>query len=403
MLYQVVRAILKSEARQDGGQHRFVEVTARKIGEWDKAHRAFRRVPWVPVPGSPVELEALTTPPFLPDCVGRVPDSGYGIRVDPDLLVTHNTAILGILGIGKTYLTFELIRRILASGSKVVVFDITGQYAAEFEDLLPPGEPAKTTESINATIAPAKMNVSKHVHLGGNINEFRAAVREELDKFASGSLPLMIVDPSSFNVMRQDSKPFQAEASMAPLTLVETTRIFAESLLDILENELSETARVCVVLEEAHSLVPEWNSTTYDGDRQASNAIAKAVLQGRKYGLGFLLVTQRTANVTKTILNQCNTIFALRTFDATGMEFLRNYVGTAYTDVLSTLEDRTAVVFGRASSCASPVLIGLNEHDELIQHYWAKVKGPLCAVVQDQSGKEDIKAPANPNADDGTF
>src|SRR2546421_12494623 len=89
---------------------------------------------------------------------------------------------------------------------------------------------------------------------------------------------------------------------------------------------------------------PEWNAVASEGDKAATNGTAKAILQGRKYGLGCLVVTQRTANVTKTILNQCNTVFALRVFDSTGMEFLRNYVGDDYSSVLSTLENRHAIV-----------------------------------------------------------
>nr|MDP9179933.1 hypothetical protein [Gemmatimonadota bacterium] len=80
-----------------------------------------------------------------------------------------------------------------------------------------------------------------------------------------------------------------------------------------------------------------------------------------------LVVTQRTANVTKSILNQCNTIFGLRVFDATGMEFLKNYIGDDYAGVLSTLEDRHAVVFGRASSCRDPVLTRLNDRADFIR------------------------------------
>ena len=113
-------------------------------------------------------------------------------------------------------------------------------------------------------------------------------------------------------------------------------------------------------------MIPEWNAVASDGDKTATNGTAKAILQGRKFGLGCLVITQRTANVTKTILNQCNTIFGLRVFDATGMEFLKNYIGDDYAGVLSTLEDRHAVVFGRASSCRDPVLTRLNDRADFI-------------------------------------
>ena len=55
-----------------------------------------------------------------------------------------------------------------------------------------------------------------------------------------------------------------------------------------------------------------FNSIVVKDDSNHANGTAKVILQGRKYGLGCIIVTQRTANVTKSILNQCNTIFALR-------------------------------------------------------------------------------------------
>jgi len=132
---------------------------------------------------------------------------------------------------------------------------------------------------------------------------------------------------------------------------------------------MTDQARCCLVFEEAHSLVPEWNSAVNDGDKAATNGTAKAILQGRKYGLGCLLITQRTANVTKSILNQCNTIFALRTFDSTGVEFLKNFVGDDYAGILNNLEDRYAVIFGKASSCKTPVIVRLNERVEFIENF----------------------------------
>ena len=88
--------------------------------------------------------------------------------------------------------------------------------------------------------------------------------------------------------------------------------------LALLQNKMSSEARVCLVYEEAHSLVPEFTSVASPSDREACNGTARVILQGRKFGLGCLVVSQRTANVTKTILNECNTVFAMRTFDETG-------------------------------------------------------------------------------------
>jgi uncharacterized protein len=370
VLYQVVSAVIRRESLSSPTEHRFLEIAARKIGRWVAEEDRFRSVPWLPEAGFPTHLDAARITEVRADYIGTIPETAYGIRVDADRLVTHNTAILGILGIGKTYLAFELIRRILLAGRKVIVFDITGQYPGEFADVFSPQDQTGITDRINTAIAAARTRVAKNVHEGGNLQDFRNALRDELSTFLSSADLLRIYNPAAFDVVRQDSRPFQDQASMAPLTTAEVTHWVAEELLNLLSAKMTSEARVCLVLEEAHSLVPEWNSTTYEGDQRASNGTARAILQGRKYGLGVVLVTQRTANVTKTILNQCNTIFALRTFDATGMEFLRNYIGGEYSDVLSSLQERTAVVFGRASSCETPVIVRLNDHDEMVDALW---------------------------------
>jgi len=63
---------------------------------------------------------------------------------------------------------------------------------------------------------------------------------------------------------------------------------------------------VLVVLEEAHRYLGEGASLL---TRESANRIAR---EGRKYGIGLLLVTQRPTELPKTALAQCGTIIALR-------------------------------------------------------------------------------------------
>jgi hypothetical protein len=90
-----------------------------------------------------------------------------------------------------------------------------------------------------------------------------------------------------------------------------------------------------------------------------------------------LLITQRTANVTKSILNQCNTILALRTYDPTGMGFLQNYIGTSHAQLLAALPERHAVVFGRASSCHTPIILKLNDTAAFRSNFWEQRVGDI--------------------------
>jgi len=259
----------------------------------------------------------------------------------------------------------------LKTAIKVVVLDITGQYSEHFHDVCPSNVEAAIASQLNDSIAGTLDDNREVDGQAGNFLAFKEAIAKLLGEFMEGDERLLILNPNRFEVSRMEGKPFSGKANlMVRLTVVEITQIISEALLALVQDEFTDEARVCLVLDEAHSLVPEWNSTVHDAETGAVNGTARAILQGRKYGYGCLLITQRTANVTKSILNQCNTIFGLRIYDATGMGFLENYVGASHARLLATLPDRQAVVFGRASSCNAPIIVRLNDADRVRSDLW---------------------------------
>jgi hypothetical protein len=260
----------------------------------------------------------------------------------------------------------------LGAGIKVLVLDITKEYSPELERFRSADWETRVVTALQDIGKAGKTLVRQNVEEGGSVQRFQEVVRSTLREFFDGAFQgqLLVLDPSFFEVWRQDSKVFNNSASMASLTPVQITQILTEATLEVLRDRMSPTARCCIVYEEAHSLVPEWNSVVSEGDKTATQGTVKAILQGRKHGLGCIAVTQRTAHVSKGLLNQCNTVFAMRIFDSTGVEFLANYIGRDYSATLSTLEDRHAVLFGRASSCRNPVLIQLNDRGDFLR--WAR-------------------------------
>jgi len=391
VLYQITEALVRPE-REDSFRRDYVRVTGRKLGVWSQNRTAFEPVPWIPLPGTPVRLlNKADSDYFDPDRIGHVPGTTYGISIDLNYAVTHNTAILGILGVGKTHLAWEMIQRMLIEGIKVVVFDITGQYAEHFADIFPPEAERDVIEKINNATREKLDDTREADGQAGNILQFRDEIDSLIGTFMAGEERLLVLNPTRFQVSRMEGRPFQGHANLLlRLSSVEITQIVSEALLSQVQDEgFTETARVCLVLDEAHSLVPEWNSTVNDGENGAVNGTARALLQGRKYGFGCLLITQRTANVTKSILNQCNTIFGLRIYDATGMGFLENYVGESHARLLAALPDRQAVVFGRASSCNSPIIIELNDADRIQAELWQPELDSIPKTEAAPEGPED--------------
>ncbi len=61
-----------------------------------------------------------------------------------------------------------------------------------------------------------------------------------------------------------------------------------------------------IVLEEAHLFLPN------DGTGPAHRAATRIAKEGRKYGVGLVVVTQRPTEIESTVLSQCGTMIALR-------------------------------------------------------------------------------------------
>lgn len=383
--YQLVGGLTKEEIVQHKNTHGYARAQAQKIGEWDAKSQRFRFVKWMPAPNAPVFLRTATEFQATSSAVGHFPGTDCPVSVKSvHDLVTHNTAILGILGIGKSMLAIELVERMMAAGVKVICVDLTNQYSIELAAYMNAANEAATLAKLQAIGAAGKKKVSQNVEDGGSRADFATAVAGEITTFMNPVNPsrLMVFNPTHFEVWRQDSKPYANNASMASLSPAEITHIISQSALEAATAlGITDKARICLVYEEAHSLVPEWNSAVADGDKSASNGSARAILQGRKYGLGCLLVAQRTANVTKTILNQCNTVFAMRTFDDTGKDFLANYIGDDYARSLSSLTERQAVFFGKASSCENPILIRLNDREKFIEVFRGENPPPLIPAA----------------------
>jgi uncharacterized protein len=375
VLYQILDGLTKEDIVFQKNKYGYARAEAIKIGIWDIETKKFKPAKWLPNINTPVFLKKTVKYEAELSTIGHFPKTNYTVGLkDINVLVTHNTAILGILGIGKSMLSIELVERMIIEKIKVICIDLTNQYSKLLSDYYDLDEEEKILNSLYKLGTSGKSKVSKHVEEGGSIKDIRDSIMSDLRTFvAEDSNYLKIYNPAKFEVWRQDSKPYMNEASMASLTPTEITQIISECALEICqESGMSDKAKVCLVYEEAHSLVPEWNSVACEGDKAATNGTARAILQGRKYGLGCILITQRTANVTKTILNQCNSIFAMRTFDDTGKSFIANYIGSDYSDKLSSMQERHAVFYGKASTSENPVLIRLNDRDDFLKIFRAK-------------------------------
>lgn len=84
-----------------------------------------------------------------------------------------------------------------------------------------------------------------------------------------------------------------------------------------------------IVLEEAHNYLKAGENSI------SSRTVQTIAKEGRKYGVGLALVTQRPSELDETVLSQCGTIIALRMNNAKDRSFIRS----AVQDELQTMVD----------------------------------------------------------------
>jgi len=103
---------------------------------------------------------------------------------------------------------------------------------------------------------------------------------------------------------------------------------------------------MALVLEEAHTYIPEESSKRFALCKERVERIAK---EGRKYGLSLLVVTQRPSNVSTTVLSQCGTYITLRLTNDNDQNKVRRLLPdtlAGQADILPSLRDGEALVSG---------------------------------------------------------
>jgi DNA helicase HerA-like ATPase len=113
-------------------------------------------------------------------------------------------------------------------------------------------------------------------------------------------------------------------------------------------NDQLNDVPVMIVCEEAHNYVPQSATAAYRASRKSIERIAK---EGRKYGLGLTMVSQRPSEVSETIFAQCNNFIALRLTNSNDQNYVKRLFpdnSSAIADILPNLAPGEAIVVGDA-------------------------------------------------------
>ncbi len=113
-------------------------------------------------------------------------------------------------------------------------------------------------------------------------------------------------------------------------------------------NPRSREFPILLMCEEAHAYIPRAGGTQYEGTRRSMERIAK---EGRKYGVGLAVVSQRPHELSETVLAQCGNFICLRVTNPDDQQYIRDLVPDSeagLVSILSSLGRGEAMAMGEA-------------------------------------------------------
>ncbi len=127
--------------------------------------------------------------------------------------------------------------------------------------------------------------------------------------------------------------------------------------------------------EEAHTYLNKNDNNSY-----SKNAIEKIFKEGRKFGLGALIISQRPSEISDTILAQVGTLIALRLTNSIDQGIVKSSAPdnmNSLIDLLPSLRIGEAVVVGESIKIPSRVRVELNNprptsEDPKLVECWSK-------------------------------
>ena len=162
-------------------------------------------------------------------------------------------------------------------------------------------------------------------------------------------------------VMHRESKLIVVDLSGVPNEIAGTaSAALVRTLFSIKiwqRDEERKSSPVLLICEEAHRYIPNSGEAQYESAQEAIRRIAK---EGRKYGIGLFLVSQRPSEVEATVLSQCNSWIVLRTSNESDRNHVRGVLPDSLeglTKMLSGLRRQEAIFVGQAAMLPSRIMV----------------------------------------------
>ncbi len=160
------------------------------------------------------------------------------------------------------------------------------------------------------------------------------------------------------------------DLSLIPSEIVHiVTAVIARMIFEALQRYRRDTEEhkvlpTVLVMEEAHTFVKSYKEDIENQDAAAvcCQVFERIAREGRKFGLGLVLSSQRPSELSPTVLSQCNTFILHRISNDRDQDLVHRYVPENLKGLLRELPNlpsQNAILLGWASEL--PVIVRMND------------------------------------------
>ena len=162
-----------------------------------------------------------------------------------------------------------------------------------------------------------------------------------------------IIDPGQCTVLQMDTLDRHDQQL---ITTVLLRRLYRERLNDVRDRESDIEHPIFVLFEEGHRFAPA------SGDAPSLGIMRTITSEGRKFGFGLGIISQRPSKIDQDVLSQCGTQISMKIRNPNDQDAIKTSVEAAGEDVLRELPGLTpgqAIVSGDAMN--TPALIQVRQ------------------------------------------
>ncbi|MFH1409332.1 MAG: ATP-binding protein, partial [Nanoarchaeota archaeon] len=286
--------------------------------------------------------------------LGHLEGKTIPVYLDLNKMLTKHLAVMAKSGAGKSYTVAVLLEEIMEKKIPLVIIDPHGEYSLMAQpnddekdkqqmplfniepkgylrniqeygntEHIPNARPLILNDSFTPQelihILPTKLSTTQTALLYSAINQLPQPslinlifALEQQDAQHKYSVMNIIQYLKGLNLFSPDAMSYNELVQSGRASIINLKGIspdIQEIIVYKLLNDLFEERKknkippFFVVIEEAHNFVPE---RSY-GETKSSKIIRTVASEGRKFGMGLCVITQRPARIEKNVLSQCTT------------------------------------------------------------------------------------------------